>query len=554
MKRLLLIAIAVTVVTFTFALLVSADEHNLNESYIYENGFKEKGVYSCTCTDEGCDYTLVEEREPLFDVQGFSTPSDTESFRGINFGYQANLDAINEYERINSVDLQYGFLISNAEKFVSSPKDIINMTFERDNGTIDIKLNYGDALTGSIYNNSDIIFAGTVEERLSNGEVIKTYLQVSDGDERAYTNDEYGTLYGTNYSYITRELTKKIQLIDNCAIEDSTGNLGAYSGNARVSISNYIKVNKGDTISVPKDSGYIFLFYAYYYDYDLGEYVYSRYMDLDPTSSSNWNYTFTFQEGTKDASGRAFDYENDYIRILFKSSDYKNSPIYAEDIRQVIRFNMGSEPFEPINITYEIDGTTKVARAKKGQMLGELYHPTKEGHYFAGWYAKSDKNFENVYTDETVASSDLYLVAKWTKAEYEWQQDMQIHDGTGSLQDSTQGRVLISSFIKVKPGDSIHLDRNCGYRFIIYCYRGEEHQYENNAYVDCFEYDASSKNENWGHQYTFGDTILLGNGNTIDTEGTYIRIVFDANAGKAPFPITIDEIKSAVRLNFSNNE
>lgn len=554
MKKILLTLLIASFAVCAFAMGISAQEHNLEESCVFPNGFLKKGVYSCSCVDEGCDYSVTEEREPLFTVNGFSVPMASDEFRGISFGYQADLDNLDEYERINGSDLKYGFLISSADNYAKG-NGVITRVFDRDSQTVEIKLNYGDALTGNVYSGNDVVFAGIVEENKENGETSTVYLQSTDGCERVYKNSTYGALTAVNYNYISDDFINGLHFVDACSMDDSLGTLGSYSkGNGRVACSSYIKVNEGDTICFPEGSPYIFLCYAYYYDKEINEYVYSSYIDLDPKTSSNWNYTYTFKAGVKDAKGKVFNFDNLYIRMIFKLADMSDKALYADDIKETLKFNLKSSGTDFVNLTYECDGVIKPAKARKGEMLGTLPHPQKEGYCFAGWYEKSDTTYSNQITAETFARQDMALVAKWTKATYTWKANTQVSDRDGKTEYVEQTRVTITDYIKVKAGDSISLDRNLGYKFIIYCYTGENHAYTNDSYIDCDSYQATSKLENWGHTYTFGNTITLGNGQTIKTEDTYIRIVFTANAGKQYVPITVEGVQSVVVLNFSDDE
>lgn len=552
MKKFFLFTLVTLVACCAFALGIGAQEHNLEEEYVFPNGFLEKGTYSCTCKDQDCQYTVTKETAPLFEVCGFSVPLESADFRGINFGYQANLHNLEEYERINGSDLKYGFLISLAENY-NNENAVISRVFDRDNYAVDVKLNYGEADSSGIFNNTDVIFAGAIEE-IKDGEAVTTYFQSNDGGERKYQSQKYGELCAVNYNYVSGEYKNSLHFVDACSMVDSAGTLSKFYSNGRAACSSYIRINEGDIISLPEDSDFIFLCYAYYYDYEINEYVYTSYIDLDPKTSSNWNRYFEFKAGQKDSKGSVLDYDNLYVRLIFKTADMQNTPFSKDDVKEEIKFNLSSVGFDTVDVTYEYDGITRVVKARKGEMISSLLHPEKEGHYFAGWYAKDDTEFTNQITEETVIEENVTLVAKWTMASYTWESDIQIHDGRGNLEYTNAGRITISDYIKVKAGDSITIDRNGGYKFIIYCYTGEEHSYESNSYIDCDSYQTNSDMENWGHTYTFGDTITLGNGNTINTDDVYIRIVFSANAGKQITPITIEGVMGAVRLNFSNQE
>ena len=72
-KKIFLMLMASVMVCLAFTILVSAQEHSLNESLAYENGFTSNGVYSCVCTcgDAQCSYNVANEiTAPMFIMNG----------------------------------------------------------------------------------------------------------------------------------------------------------------------------------------------------------------------------------------------------------------------------------------------------------------------------------------------------------------------------------------------------------------------------------------------------------------------------------------------------
>ncbi len=89
-------------------------EHTIVETLTYES-LTENGVYTCDCTFNGCtavDVTAEDEgsvASPLFGGgEGFSTKGED----GIAGGYIVDVDAVNEYKRING-SLTIGIMVVN---------------------------------------------------------------------------------------------------------------------------------------------------------------------------------------------------------------------------------------------------------------------------------------------------------------------------------------------------------------------------------------------------------------------------------------------------------
>lgn len=67
---------------------------------------------------------------------------------------------------------------------------------------------------------------------------------------------------------------------------------------------------------------------------------------------------------------------------------------------------------QAMTISFNTDGGSSVGDIKviEGQKIGELPVPTKDGYDFDGWYANGKK-----VTEDTVASKNMELTAKWSK-------------------------------------------------------------------------------------------------------------------------------------------
>jgi hypothetical protein len=95
-------------------------EHKIKESFVFANGFTDKGVYSCICENasyctEVEGYALNETYEAIFAALGYSVRNDGTALMG---GYKINpvsLEKYNEYaERKGLPTVSYGIIISNA--------------------------------------------------------------------------------------------------------------------------------------------------------------------------------------------------------------------------------------------------------------------------------------------------------------------------------------------------------------------------------------------------------------------------------------------------------
>ena len=71
---------------------------------VYSNGFDNKGVYICPCTE--CDAEAEADAEALFTCLGCSAPEDGRG--GIAIGFTVNNEAIAEYTSITGKTLKYG--------------------------------------------------------------------------------------------------------------------------------------------------------------------------------------------------------------------------------------------------------------------------------------------------------------------------------------------------------------------------------------------------------------------------------------------------------------
>ncbi len=111
---------------------------------------------------------------------------------------------------------------------------------------------------------------------------------------------------------------------------------GAQTG-YRMSLTSYIKVAPGDTITLDSDK-YVFILYGY--TDDKGTYEKNNYIDVDPNSTSNWGTTYTFKNGPIYGNGKTIKFPL-YVRILIKEKA-TGTVIVPESIKDSFTFDVAS--------------------------------------------------------------------------------------------------------------------------------------------------------------------------------------------------------------------
>ncbi len=117
-------------------ILEEAKEHTLTEVRKYENGYLSAGVYTVSCTNDGCTYNVTEDAPALFTCNGYSAPENGEG--GIAVDYSVNLEAIAEYERLSETTVSYG--IYAATQSGLGDKDIFDENGEVLGGALTVAL------------------------------------------------------------------------------------------------------------------------------------------------------------------------------------------------------------------------------------------------------------------------------------------------------------------------------------------------------------------------------------------------------------------------------
>ena len=171
--------------------------HNIYEYFTYANGFTVSGACGSQCANEGCSNKTEKEMSALVVDLGFSVPEGG-NFRGINYGYKVNKDAVSEYERINGCKISVGALIASGEN-INNDEKVINHIFAVILDMVDFAINYGET---SNYDDKDVVFAGFVSVT-QNGTTSNSYFQSETNlPTNSYTSDKYGTFYGISYNTI----------------------------------------------------------------------------------------------------------------------------------------------------------------------------------------------------------------------------------------------------------------------------------------------------------------------------------------------------------------
>ncbi len=104
-----------------------------------------------------------------------------------------------------------------------------------------------------------------------------------------------------------------------------------------ITVTSYIRVNPGDTISVNSDS-YAFLIYGYT---DIGDGYYpNQYIAVSPKTGSVWGNSYTFGESFVYSNGKAGSYPL-YVRIVVKSSNQDSLNI--ADVKRAFEFDITAD-------------------------------------------------------------------------------------------------------------------------------------------------------------------------------------------------------------------
>ncbi len=124
---------------------------------------------------------------------------------------------------------------------------------------------------------------------------------------------------------------------------DQTGSYLA-SDASRYVITSFIKVNEGDSISLPTSIGHKFVIYCYSDMY--GTYTANSIIDCNPSDTTsayeNWGYSYTFKNGDILENGSTLNCDNLYIRIAFKKD---SGSVNIDTLKSNIEFNISADNY-----------------------------------------------------------------------------------------------------------------------------------------------------------------------------------------------------------------
>ncbi len=348
-------------------------------------------------------------------------------------------------------------------------------------------------------------------------------------------------------------------------------------------VSPYISVAAGTTITL-NDESHVFLLYGYNYDEETGTYTGTGYMDsniADSTSGNqNWGTIYTFgtntsvthvrvmiknasntsagvPAATKDAltvtreQGVTWEYAN--IQDANGNSDYSwpaneasrlSSAYFALEPGMTITLNDTSRVFilhgytyDEATDTYTYCGANSYIDCAPGDSSTNwsTSYTYTEGVHF-GTEGAGEAAPDNLYVRITIKttpadasipagiSNQVTITEAGESVAITWNQSG-VNDYTGDYNYDFGTKRITSSLIKVESGTNIKLDSTT-HHFVMYAYTysadtGVYTYCGSNSYFDCNVADTSS---NWGTDYTFGETVTLANGTTVNTSDLYVRI------------------------------
>ena len=552
MKKRLFLTLAIMCIACMLAFSVSAAEHIVKENYTYANGFTSSGEYSavCSCNSANCEYNVAAtEKAPLFTIMGFSVPDGSNGTRGLSFGYQANIELVEEYERVNNCTVTYGFLLSGANNYATKPEKVKIAEFTEHYSCVDVLINYGEVDESGVtkYDKYDAIFAGRVTVENANGEKTTEHFQL-DMPTSEYVNNEYGKMLGINYDTVIGKQNDKNKWIDGFTVNPSTGKLTS-STSSQTATNTYIKVKAGDAIGISSSADAEIAIFCY--NKVDGKYVYAGYVDCNGEDNGYFGNKFFFQNGstltTADGLTEKIDMNELYVKIVCQSPD--GEKLSYKDIEYSVLFNLINEASNTVTVTFKNGDDVSYKNCVVGSELGALPSVDENGEAkFLGWYDEATKSIK--YDENTIINEPCVLVPVFETILVDiddyiiWSQSYMVDD-TGAYIASDASRFVIASFIKVNEGDSITLPSSSGYKFVIYCYSDRYGTYVADSIIDC----NSSASGNWGYTYTFKNGDVLQNGTVLNCDNLYVRLAFKKDSGS----VDIDALKNAIEFNVTAN-
>ncbi len=546
MRKRVFLLLAVAMLMCLFAISVSAQEHILQETYTYDNGFTEKGVYTAVCSCQSADCAVNEEKAPLFKINGFSSFVDGTTVKGLCYGYLANVELIKEYERVNNSKISYGFLAASAINYKLNNDKIVIVESGEYYQAVDVRVNYDITEDSDLneYDKYDVIFAGSVTET-KDGNKKTSYFQPK-LPTNLYSNEVYGDLYGISYDVVAKKQNSLMTWYNNKGISEENG-LVVTKTNTSFS-KTYIKIKPGDKILIPESSGVVFKLYGYNREAN-NTYSFAGYINESWVSSHIFG-----NEDVINLNGELneIDYNEFYVRIECVNAD--GSATAYGDFASDIIYNIVEEPIEYATVTFKNGDTVVTKECIIGNKLGKLPEMYFGNYVLLGWHEEGDSS--KVYDDSTIIKGDVTLVPSlrlnFTDLEsyLVWAQ-AKINDTTGGYIATDASSYIISSLIKVNAGDTISIPSNNGHKFTIYCYSDPYGSYEPYGIIDCNPNDETSSVENWGYTYTFKNGDILVNGKELNCDNLYVRVAFRKDDGGKNGSTDPDSIRNNISLNIT---
>lgn len=126
-------------------------------------------------------------------------------------------------------------------------------------------------------------------------------------------------------------------------------------------------------------------------------------------------------------------------------------------------------------VTFDIDGKETVVNVNKGDKVETIEEPKKEGYTFYGWYLGEEK-----YDFNKEVTSDLKLVAKWTKNNVQEEPETPVKTKTYIVKFNTDSESVIND-LKVKKNDKVTKPSDPvknGYKFLGWYLNGKLYNFD----------------------------------------------------------------------------
>lgn len=126
-------------------------------------------------------------------------------------------------------------------------------------------------------------------------------------------------------------------------------------------------------------------------------------------------------------------------------------------------------------VTFDIDNKETVVNVNKGDKVETIEEPKKEGYTFDGWYLGEEK-----YDFNKEVTSDLKLVAKWTKNNVQEEPETPVKTKTYIVKFNTDSESIIND-LKVKKNDKVTKPSDPvknGYKFLGWYLNGKIYNFD----------------------------------------------------------------------------